>query len=152
MIIRRAKLSDWPAIMHIEHSCFNNVKHDFAFALGLPFNHNLVAIKDGKIVSYHTYEWLVGKRCHLISLGTLKEYRHQGMGGKLMEESIKIAKKKKAKEIYFEVRKHNTGAIRLYQKLGYRVIKTKPKYYKAPVDDCLIMAYMPEKNNDLDDS
>jgi ribosomal-protein-alanine N-acetyltransferase len=38
-----------------------------------------------------------------------------------------------------EVRRSNLPAVRLYEKLGFRVTSVRPDYYTKPVEDALIL-------------
>lgn len=67
----------------------------------------------------------------ILHLGTIKEYRNQGIATKLMEFCEQDLKKKCDKAtIYLEVRENNQIAIKFYRKLGYKVYSKRKKYYK----------------------
>lgn len=51
------------------------------------------------------------------------EHRNKGYATKLMNELINYAKKQNLGNIYLRVNKHNLGAIRLYDKLGFKVVR-----------------------------
>jgi ribosomal protein S18 acetylase RimI-like enzyme len=53
-----------------------------------------------------------------------EKYRGQGLGRMLMEELIKIAKKKKAKKINLTSRSQRVEARKLYESLGFELIDT----------------------------
>lgn len=54
-----------------------------------------------------------------LGIGILKEYRHKGLGMKLMTTAINEAKKRGFHEIRLEVRASNVNAIRTYRRLGF---------------------------------
>ena len=54
-----------------------------------------------------------------LGVGILKEYRHRGLGGRLMATTIAEALRRGFHEIRLEVRASNTGAIRTYRRLGF---------------------------------
>lgn len=54
-----------------------------------------------------------------LGVGILKEYRHKGLGQKLMTAAINDAKKRGFHEIRLEVRTSNANAIRTYRQLGF---------------------------------
>lgn len=41
--------------------------------------------------------------------------------------------------IFLEVREGNVSARRLYEKLGFTLMSTRKEYYRAPIEDALIM-------------
>lgn len=54
-----------------------------------------------------------------------KEYWGKGIARQASEQLIAHAKKRHLKKIILEVRKQNEGAFHLYNKLGFKEIKTK---------------------------
>lgn len=54
-----------------------------------------------------------------LGVGILKEYRHRGLGSRLMTATIGAALRRGFHEIRLEVRTSNENAIRTYQRLGF---------------------------------
>lgn len=52
-----------------------------------------------------------------------EQYRHKGYATQLMTELINYAKKQNLGNIYLRVNKHNLGAIGLYNKMGFKVVR-----------------------------
>ena len=42
-------------------------------------------------------------------------------------------------DVYLEVRVSNTPARTLYEKLGFRAVGVRKKYYRLPVEDAVVM-------------
>ncbi|MCS7108753.1 MAG: ribosomal protein S18-alanine N-acetyltransferase [Sulfolobales archaeon] len=109
----------------------------------------LVAEVDNKVVGYVMCRVESGigflrrgliKLGHVVSIAVLPEYRRKGIGRRIMEESIKRLKEYyNVSEIYLEVRVSNVPAINLYEKLGFRKVKTI-KYYYLDGEDAFVMA------------
>ena len=59
--------------------------------------------------------------------GTLKDYRGTGLATQVFESSIPYLKEAGIKEYLLEVLQHNTGAVSVYRKIGFRV--TREFYY-----------------------
>lgn len=55
--------------------------------------------------------------------GTLKEYRGQGLATKIFEYSIPFLKEANINHYLLEVLQHNTKAISVYQKIGFKVTR-----------------------------
>lgn len=53
--------------------------------------------------------------------GTIKEYRGKGLASKIFTDSIPYLKKAGISQYLLEVLQHNTGAVSVYQKLGFTV-------------------------------
>ena len=48
--------------------------------------------------------------------------------------------KKNVSAFFLEVRESNAGAISLYQKMGYKEIGKRKRFYERPVEDALVMS------------
>ncbi|MCI4456914.1 MAG: ribosomal protein S18-alanine N-acetyltransferase [Desulfurococcaceae archaeon] len=109
----------------------------------------LVAEIEGKIVGYmmNRIEYDEGffkgdivRRGHVISIAVLPEYRRRGIGRSLMIEGMRRMKEYyNADEVILEVRVSNTPAIELYKKLGFKVVRIIPRYYRDG-EDAYLMA------------
>ena len=67
-----------------------------------------------------------------ISLICVKEnYRHKGLGYKIMEYCIDKAKKEDVNKFFLHVSQNNEYAINLYKKLGFIVQKSYKKYFRS---------------------
>ena len=63
------------------------------------------------------YTW-VGKSLYLDDLYVQKNYRGMGIGRKLLQEVLKVAKQENCKRIRWQVLNWNTPAIEFYKRLG----------------------------------
>ena len=61
--------------------------------------------------------------CYVDFLGVLPTSQGKGIGSKLMEKANEFAKSKNFPLLSLSVIGRNTGAIRLYEKLGFKIIK-----------------------------
>ncbi|MDZ5608870.1 GNAT family N-acetyltransferase [Bacillus pseudomycoides] len=75
-----------------------------------------VASEDNRIVGIITYE-MKENNCEIVSLDSLKEKK--GIGTKLVECVIDIAKKQCCKKVWLITTNDNTNALRFYQKRGF---------------------------------
>ncbi len=107
----------------------------------------IVAEDGGEVVGYAvarieaTFELRnlsIYRRCHLANLAVEPKKRKMGMGTKLLEEILRYARRKGAKEVYLEVRTKNASARRFYEKKGFIEKGFKKRYYSD--DDAVIMA------------
>ena len=96
----------------------------------------VVAEENGKVVGYIMCRIETGlsnfriiKRGHVISIAVLPRYRRRGIAHALMKEAMQNMVSYKAKECFLEVRVSNVPAIRLYQKMGFKIEKTIRGYY-----------------------
>ena len=63
------------------------------------------------------YSW-IGKSLYLDDLYILESYRKNGLGSKLMDEVINLAKEEGCKKVRWQVSKWNSNAIDFYKKKG----------------------------------
>lgn len=90
----------------------------------------LVAEKDDrKIVGFAStfiawYSW-IGKSLYLDDLFVSEAYRRNGLGGKLLDAVIKLAKEKGCKKLRWQVSKWNENAIGFYKKKGAEIDSTE---------------------------
>jgi ribosomal-protein-alanine N-acetyltransferase len=68
---------------------------------------------------------------HVLNLCVREEFRCRGIGGKLLEHLMDVARAGNVAEAFLEVRPSNTPAIRLYQSQGFVQIGVRRGYYQA---------------------
>jgi [ribosomal protein S18]-alanine N-acetyltransferase len=83
--------------------------------------------------------WLVFEEIHINNVALRPAYRGHGLGTALMRRVFAEARQLGAKRATLEVRASNTGARRLYERLGFYVAGTRRNYYTNPVEDALIL-------------
>ena len=67
------------------------------------------------------------------------EYRRKGVGDALMEVMLKVTEESGVLSHTLEVRKSNAGALRLYEKHGFKIAGERKGYYEDNGEDALIM-------------
>lgn len=79
------------------------------------------------------------KKGHVISVAVEEGHRRRGIGNALMAEAMKALRSRGCSEVYLEVRVGNDPAISLYRRLGFRVSRRIPGYYRDG-EDAYVMA------------
>lgn len=77
-----------------------------------------VALEDNKIIGLVTYN-IDNEECEIVSLDSL--YENKGLGSKLIEEIVKVAKKQECKRVWLITTNDNLKAMRFYQKRGFNM-------------------------------
>ncbi len=94
----------------------------------------IIAEHNGKIIGECSLNRKALKESHRSTFGIaiIKDYRHKGIGTKMMGEMIKLARKrmKELKIIELGVIEYNKAAKRLYKKIGFKKVATIPKAIK----------------------
>ena len=96
----------------------------------------LVATNDAdEIVGYAAVLVVApGVEADVLTVAVLPEYARQGIATHFMNELEKWSKGKEALAMMLEVGVENSGAIALYEKLGYQTIATRKNYYGPELD------------------
>jgi ribosomal-protein-alanine N-acetyltransferase len=104
---------------------------------GVPSSrHFLVATNESdQIVGYAAVLVVApGVEADVLTVAVLPEYARQGIATRFMNELEKWSQRKQALAMMLEVGVENTGAIALYEKLGYQTIATRKNYYGQGLD------------------
>lgn len=80
--------------------------------------------------------------CHILNVAVARDYQHQGFGRQLIEHALAHAKQKNAGITYLEVRRSNSRAISIYEKMNFHLIGERKDYYPtvSGTEDALIFA------------
>ena len=77
---------------------------------------------------------------HVNNVAVRPEARRLGVGQSLLRAVLAWGREHESTQAVLEVRAENTVAQKLYQACGFEVIGRRRRYYKAPVEDALLMA------------
>lgn len=110
------RMEEFPA-EQVTEQCFPDENYKFE-DMGEDF-HGLAAYADGKCVGYVlTYEqW--NRYLYLDNLLVLKEYRRYGVGSRLLDGAMELAKSLGKIGVWLICQDNNLGACRFYLKNGY---------------------------------
>ncbi len=130
-IIRQGVKEDLPSVLQLikELARYENSEHEVTITLedlekdGFGDHPNylfLVAVQNQEIIGISFY-WIrystwKGKFLFLEDFVIKEEYRNQGIGSKLFEETIKICKSKGMNGMFWQVLDWNERAIKFYKK------------------------------------
>ena len=77
---------------------------------------------------------------HINNVAVKPEFRGRGIARMLMKTALAWGGERHARQAVLEVRAGNDRAHQLYRGCGFEVIGRRPRYYKSPVEDALLMA------------
>ena len=83
--------------------------------------------------------WVIHDELHINTIAVDSAVRRRGLATRLMEHVLRDAARDGARRATLEVRRSNTAALALYQRLGFRVTAVRPRYYSQPEEDALIL-------------
>ncbi len=76
---------------------------------------------------------------HILNFAVDPTFQRQGIGAALLERLHEVARRKKIKHVFLEVRDSNLAAKTLYEKLGYKAITRRKEYYAQDQEDAILM-------------
>lgn len=143
--IDRMKPSDLEDVMRIENVSFPSPWSRSYFLqeiqrnpLAFPFVLRK-SVADRMIVVGFCVCWVIRDELHINNIAVHPSFRKQGYGELLMRSALQYAEYQQCRKATLEVRVSNQTAIRLYEKLGFRIIGEAPKYYEDTSEDAYIL-------------
>jgi len=142
VIIRKFELKDLDCVIEINRLCLpeNYPERFFRTIYSELSSAFLVSEINGEVIGYtmgrietglsHFSIFHRAKKGHTVSIAILPEYRRRGIGTRLLNRSIEALIKEGANELFLEVRVSNDAAVKMYQTLGYEIIKEIRHYYR----------------------
>jgi [ribosomal protein S18]-alanine N-acetyltransferase len=137
--IRPLTYADLPQVIAIERRAFPTPWSLAMFVLELskPSGICLAALVEDRLIAY-----LVCSRYdtvwHLMNVAVDPRLQRQGIASALLERLFELADKPN-EQYTLEVRTSNDGAIRLYERFGFRAAGRRRAYYHDNREDALIM-------------
>jgi len=130
-LIHEAEEKDLQIISELERDLFSEEKWSY-FQILREFKNNF-----SKILVYKEKEEIIGylifreiePEIEIFKIGVKKEYQRKGVGTKLIQKLIEIAKEKNISKIFLEVKASNLSAYNFYKKLGFKEMYRRKNYY-----------------------
>ncbi len=141
--LRPMRETDLDEVMRIEESAYpfpwtRGIFRDCMRA-GYPM---WVQERDGGIVGYGVLS-TAADEAHVLNLCTAMGNEGHGLGQRMLQTLLRIARGGGAQRVYLEVRPSNLRAITLYDRSGFNEIGRRPRYYPAANhgrEDAIVMA------------
>ena len=83
--------------------------------------------------------WLIVDEAHIATIAVHPNYRHRGIGRRLLAEGLLQAAERGALKALLEVRSGNAEALHLYYGFGFKAVGLRPNYYQAEQEDALLL-------------
>ncbi|AKG38805.1 hypothetical protein MA03_05320 [Infirmifilum uzonense] len=120
--IREARPEDLFYIVELEEKTFGPDAFGFNHVFYLfekCRDYFLIADYKGLLVGYIVSCRESEEELHVHSIAVVEWFRGKGVGRRLMEETINLARQRGLRRIRLEVKTENVAAIKLYEKLGF---------------------------------
>jgi [ribosomal protein S18]-alanine N-acetyltransferase len=140
--IRPMRETDLAAVMRIEVRAY-----DYPWTYGI-FQDCLrygyccwVFERDDCVDGYGVMSIAAGE-AHILNLCVRPEVRRHGLGRKILNYLVDLARRHDADSVLLEVRPSNRAAVSLYHELGFNEVGTRRNYYPAENgrEDAMILA------------
>lgn len=141
--LRDMRLPDLSRIAHIEQcvhvypwSCRN-------FTDSLKANNVCKVYEEsGEILGYIVLMLAVDE-AHLLNISIVSEQQRKGLGRRLLNAALEIARESNMQRMLLEVRHSNFAAVALYRASGFQEIGLRRGYYSADIgrEDAVVMEY-----------
>ena len=137
-------------VLAIEHQAFPSPWTRTAFASHLQhpeFAKYLEALRGIQVVGY-TGLFFGGGQGQITNLATHPDYRHQGIGSRLLLSMIDYCGLLGLQGISLEVRVTNEDAQTLYERFGFVKVGRRKGYYQETGEDAFVMCIFNLKNHE----
>ena len=139
--LRRLEARDLDEVEAIERECYPTPwsRSMFDAELRKPSSLALGAFAaDDALVGYAFVSRYVDA-WHVMNVAVIDEYRRRGIASALLERLFDVTATDPRRGYTLEVRVSNTGAIKLYEQLGFEARGVRRGYYTDNREDALIM-------------
>lgn len=146
VVVRPATESDLPALAALEAAAFTAPgspawsRDLLAGELAQPTALVLVALRDlgetrgeSGAIGYAAFRH-VGPESELLRVAVAPEARGQGVGRRLVDEGIARLRERGVATCFLEVRPANAPALALYERLGFRAVDRRRRYFPDGAD------------------
>lgn len=142
LLIRAARRDDVDDVAAIERQAFSDPwsANSFRALFGNPLVHFAVAEETitGRLLGY-VVTWFVVDEGEIANLAVADDMRRAGVGARLLDHALDIARERRCQVVFLEVRESNAAARGLYASRGFEVAGRRSKYYRKPVEDALVL-------------
>lgn len=108
----------------------------------------LTVMTDGDGLVGYSVLWCVVDQGEIANIAIAEERRGEGLGRRLLEDTLERAAAAGVRSLFLEVRASNGAARALYASRGFREIGVRRDYYDAPREDALVLKLELEPDSD----
>ena len=143
-VLRDMNLADLPRIVCIEQRVHACPWSSGNFIDALKSNYVCKVYEaEGEILGYVVFMFAVDE-VHLLNISIVADYQRKGLGRRLLDATIEMARGCSMLRMLLEVRHSNAAALGLYRDVGFRQIGLRHGYYSAGNgrEDGIVMEYL----------
>lgn len=132
IIIRRGEAEDIPPVRVIQMECLPTSRWDPEQYLRHEF---YIATCERQVAGFIVARRTAPDEREVLNIAVWPDFRNRGIGEKLLRRMVQSF----PGDLFLEVRESNSGARRLYERLGFRSVGSRPGYYDDPPETAVIM-------------
>ena len=139
--IAAAAPSDLDAVVALESVAFADPWMRQAFENALRERHarfRVARSPNGALLGY-IVAWFLLDEGEIANLAVVPGGRRRGVARALLETIIEEAREARVSRLFLEVRDSNAAARALYVSRGFVPIARRPRYYRKPVEDAIVL-------------
>ncbi len=150
-VVRPFTREDLPQVVAVEKAVYSDpwTEQLLSQSLDAPMTHTLGVFDMSGVIAYAIYQ-VIFTEGHLLNIAVSLPFQRQGLGRWLIHKMLSDAHQKGAESCFLEVRPSNTSAIALYEKMGFRPLMVREKYYSN--GESAIVMVLDLKDLDLEHS
>jgi ribosomal-protein-alanine N-acetyltransferase len=139
--LRRLEAPDLDVVEAIERECYPTPwsRSMFDAELRKPSSLALGAFTDGDVLVGYAFVSRYVDAWHVMNVAVVDDFRRRGIASALLERLFDVTATDPRRGYTLEVRVSNTGAIALYERLGFEARGIRRGYYTDNREDALIM-------------
>ena len=141
--LRPMREADLPAVMAVEVRAYPFPWTPGIFRDCLRAGYPMWVQEQGGLLVGYAVLSIAADEAHLLNLCTAPGYEGRGLGQRMLQAMLRIARGQRAQRVFLEVRPSNPRAITLYERSGFNEIGRRPRYYPAAGngrEDAIVMA------------
>ena len=139
MQIVRIEPEHLSGVAELERLCFSEPWSEKSLELLLRDGAvGFAVLEDGAVVAYGGMTYVLDEG-QITNIATHPSARRKGFGARIVGALCDFARESGLREIFLEVRASNEGAIALYSQSGFLRVGERRGFYRAPLEDAIIM-------------
>ena len=140
MIVRRAELSDIPAVAALERAEFPDGADEGMLArLWETDGGVILAAEEGNDLLGYVWARFVLDEGDIGNVAVAPDSRRRGIGAALLKALFAESERRGAAVLQLEVRESNAPAIALYTGAGFAPVGTRKNFYSNPTENAVLM-------------
>ncbi len=136
--LRTVRRSDFDTLWRIDQACFepgiSYSQEELAWYMTRPRTFTIVAEEKGKIIGFLVAQPHARGKGHIVTIDVVESARRSGLGSKLLRAAEERLVKLGCDTVILEASVSNAPALAFYQRHGYSILRTIPRYYKDSID------------------